>query len=69
LWRLDGLAHVDIVDPVAALALGSQPPLELLLVNGRAVVERDRITTVDEAEVARQVATASTTLLSRAGVS
>jgi hypothetical protein len=62
------LAHVDIVDPVAALALGAQPPLELLLVNGRAVVERDRVTTVDEAEVARRVATASTKLLSRAGV-
>jgi cytosine/adenosine deaminase-related metal-dependent hydrolase len=68
LWRLDGLGHVDIVDPVAALALGAQPPLELLLVNGRAVVERNRVTTVDEAEVARRVATASTKLLSRAGV-
>jgi cytosine/adenosine deaminase-related metal-dependent hydrolase len=68
LWRLDGLGHTDIVDPVAALVLGAQPPLELLLVNGRTVVERDRVTTVDEAEVARRVATASTKLLSRAGV-
>ncbi|MGA9345371.1 MAG: 8-oxoguanine deaminase, partial [Nocardioidaceae bacterium] len=34
LWRLDTLPHIDIADPVAALVLGSQPPLELLLVNG-----------------------------------
>ena len=38
LWRLDGLGHAGIVDPVAALVLGSQPPLELLLVGGRPVV-------------------------------
>ncbi len=67
LWRLDGLGHLDITDPVAALVLGGQPPLELLLVNGRAVVEQGRVGTVDEAEVARQVATASANLLSRAG--
>jgi cytosine/adenosine deaminase-related metal-dependent hydrolase len=48
LWRLDGLGHAGIVDPVAALVLGSQPPLELLLVGGRAVVERDRLQTADE---------------------
>ena len=35
-WRLDTLAHIDVADPVAALVLGGQPPLELLLVNGRA---------------------------------
>jgi hypothetical protein len=28
--------------------LGSPPPLELLLVNGRPVVEHDRLVTVDE---------------------
>ena len=43
LWRLDTLAHADIADPVAALVLGSPPPLELLLVDGRPVVERDRL--------------------------
>jgi len=32
--------------------LGPQPPLELLLVNGRQVVERDRVVTVDEHQVA-----------------
>ncbi len=67
-WRLSGLGHVDIVDPVAALVLGAPPPLELLLVNGRPVVERDRVVTVDETDLAAEVAAASTTLLTRAGV-
>jgi cytosine/adenosine deaminase-related metal-dependent hydrolase len=67
-WRLDGLGHVDVVDHVAALVLGAPPPLELLLVNGRTVVERDRVVTVDEDDLATEVASASTTLLSRAGV-
>jgi cytosine/adenosine deaminase-related metal-dependent hydrolase len=65
-WRLDGLGHVDVVDHVAALVLGAPPPLELLLVNGRTVV--DRVVTVDEDDLATEVASASTTLLSRAGV-
>ena len=52
-WRLDTLPHADIVDPVAALVLGVPPPLELLLVAGRPVVERDRLVTVDEDELAR----------------
>ena len=66
LWRLDTLPHVDIADPVAALALASQPPLELLLVHGRPVVEHDRLVTVDEDDVARAAAAAATTLLERA---
>jgi cytosine/adenosine deaminase-related metal-dependent hydrolase len=40
LWRIDTLAHAGIDDPVAALVLGSPPPLELLLVDGRLVVGR-----------------------------
>jgi cytosine/adenosine deaminase-related metal-dependent hydrolase len=48
LWRLDTLPHADIADPVAALILGPPPPLELLLVNGEPVVERDRLTSLDE---------------------
>jgi len=52
LWRLDTLPHAGLADPVAALVLGPQPPLELLLVNGRPVVERDRVVTVDEHQVA-----------------
>jgi cytosine/adenosine deaminase-related metal-dependent hydrolase len=64
-WRLDTLAHVDIADPVAALVLGAPPPLELLLVNGAPVVERNRLLTVDEETLAGEVHRASRELLSR----
>ncbi|WP_375433124.1 8-oxoguanine deaminase [uncultured Friedmanniella sp.] len=66
-WRLDGLGHVDVADPVAALVLGAQPPLELLLVNGQRVVERDVVLSVDAEELAADVLTASRELASRAG--
>ena len=67
LWRIDTLPHAGIADPVAALALATPPPLDLLLVDGRAVVERDRLVTLDEGELARDAATASRRLLDRAG--
>ena len=63
LWRVDTLPHAGIADPVAALALASPPPLELLLVDGRPVVEHDRLVTVDEDELARDAAAASRRLL------
>jgi cytosine/adenosine deaminase-related metal-dependent hydrolase len=62
LWRLDTLPHAGIADPVAALVLGAPPPLELLLVGGRAVVERDRVVTVDEQQVADAARQASASL-------
>jgi len=65
-WRLDTLAHIDIADPVAALVLGGRPPLELLLVNGEPVVERDQLVSVDSDALACDVKRASATLLSRA---
>jgi cytosine/adenosine deaminase-related metal-dependent hydrolase len=68
LWRLDTLAHIDIADPVAALVLGAPPPLELLLVNGRPVVEDDQLVTLDEWDIARDVAAANTALLVKAGL-
>jgi len=52
LWRMDGLPHAGIADPVAGLVLGARPPLELLIVDGEIVVERDRVVTVDEQQVA-----------------
>ncbi len=69
LWRIDGLGHADVVDPVAALVLGPPAPLERLLVNGKAVVEAGRLATVDQDGLAREVAVASSTLLHRTGVS
>ncbi len=66
-WRLDTLPHIDIVDPIAALVLGAPPPLELLLVGGNPVVERDRLITVDTDSYAGRVRDASKALLRRAG--
>ncbi len=61
-WRLDTLAHAGIADPVAALVLGSRPPLELLLVNGVPVVEQDRLVTADEEGIAAAASRASARL-------
>ncbi len=66
-WRLDTLAHIDIADPVAALVLGAPPPLDLLMVNGRTIVEQDRPVTIDEDVLAGEVSRASRSLLARAG--
>lgn len=65
-WRLDGLGHAGVADPVAALVLGAAPPLELLLVGGRTVVERDHVVTVDEPDITRSAVRAHRALLARA---
>ena len=67
LWRLDTLPHAGIDDPVAALVLGAPAPLELLLVNGATVVERDRLVTVDEQQAAADARRASAKLAGRRG--
>jgi cytosine/adenosine deaminase-related metal-dependent hydrolase len=68
LWRLDGLPHAGIADPVAALLLGPPPPLELLLVQGRPVVERGQVLTIDAQHAAAEAAAAGRKLLARAGL-
>ena len=68
LWRLDTLPHAGIADPVAALVLGAAAPLELLLVNGEPIVERDHLLTVDEHLVAAGARDASKALLTKAGL-
>jgi cytosine/adenosine deaminase-related metal-dependent hydrolase len=55
LWRLDGLGHAGIADPVAALVIGSAPPLELLTVGGRVVIERDQLATADEVTITAEL--------------
>ncbi|MCP2261767.1 Cytosine/adenosine deaminase [Streptoalloteichus tenebrarius] len=65
-WRLDGLAHAGIEDPVAALVLGARAPLAVLMVGGRTVVAEDEIRTVDEAGVARALRAASRRLAAAA---
>jgi cytosine/adenosine deaminase-related metal-dependent hydrolase len=67
LWRLDTLDHAGIPDPVAALVLGTPPPLELLLVNGQPVVEHDTVLTVDESALAVQVTKTQQALIAKAG--
>ncbi|HEX6197382.1 MAG TPA: 8-oxoguanine deaminase [Jiangellaceae bacterium] len=52
-WRIDGLAHSSIQDKVAALVMGSLPPLKLLLVNGRTVVEDGELQTGDTTRIAQ----------------
>ncbi|MEU4192793.1 8-oxoguanine deaminase [Kribbella sp. NPDC026611] len=55
-WNLNTLAHAGIPDPVAALVLSTPPPLTLLLVNGRPIVENDTLLTVDEPTLATRTA-------------
>jgi cytosine/adenosine deaminase-related metal-dependent hydrolase len=59
LWRLDGIDHAGIADPVAALVLGPRPRVDRLLVGGRTVVEDGHLTTGDEDAIARDIAAAS----------
>jgi cytosine/adenosine deaminase-related metal-dependent hydrolase len=67
LWRIDGFGHADIADPVAALVLGAPPPLELLLVDGRPVVEHDHVLGVDEHALAGEALVVHRNLLAKAG--
>ncbi len=62
LWRLDGLGHAGIEDPVAALVFGPPAPLRMLLVGGRAVVQDGTLSTVDESAVAASLTRAARTL-------
>ncbi|GAA2134754.1 8-oxoguanine deaminase [Kitasatospora kazusensis] len=65
LWKIDGIMHSSIADPVAALTLGALPPLALLLVNGNAVVEKGNLTTVNEEKIALDCARAAKELAAR----
>ncbi|WP_278236915.1 8-oxoguanine deaminase [Isoptericola sp. AK164] len=64
-WRVDGVEHAGILDPVAALGLGALPPLKRLYVGGRAVVEDAALVTTDEPTLAHEVALASRELAER----
>jgi cytosine/adenosine deaminase-related metal-dependent hydrolase len=55
LWRLDGLGHVGIADPVAALVFGPPAPLARLLVGGRTIVEEGVLQTADEHDLAQRL--------------
>ncbi|MEU8024354.1 8-oxoguanine deaminase [Micromonospora haikouensis] len=66
LWRIDGLGHAGIDDPVAALVLGPPAPLALLLVGGRTVVEDAELRTADADALALAATGAHRRLLERA---
>lgn len=53
LWKLDGIGHSSIADPVVALVMGAAAPVTLSLINGKPVVENNNLTTVDEDAIAR----------------
>ncbi|WP_326687191.1 8-oxoguanine deaminase [Streptomyces sp. NBC_01795] len=53
LWKVDGIGHSSIADPVAALVLGAAAPVTLSLVDGKPVVEDGRLLGADEDEIAR----------------
>ncbi|MCX5203313.1 8-oxoguanine deaminase [Streptomyces sp. NBC_00237] len=53
MWRIDGLGHSTIADPVTAIVFGAAAPVTLSLINGEPVVEDNHLTTVDEEAIAR----------------
>lgn len=57
LWKLDGIGHSSIADPVGALVFGAAAPVTLSLVNGRPVVEDGHLTEDDEDAIAREART------------
>ena len=65
LWRIDGVEHAGIADPLAALTLGAMPPVARLFVNGDPVVEDGELVNVDQREIARNAASAARDLASR----
>ncbi|MET9220191.1 8-oxoguanine deaminase [Streptomyces sp. NPDC003300] len=68
LWKLDGIAHASIADPVAALVFGAAAPVTLSLVNGVPVVENNRLTRADEDAIARLTRTEAQRLARIAGL-
>ncbi len=68
LWRLDGLGHADIADPVTALVFGPPAPLQLLLVGGRVIVDGGELRTADVAQLAAANRAGARELARRAGL-
>ncbi|MER5253375.1 MULTISPECIES: 8-oxoguanine deaminase [unclassified Streptomyces] len=53
LWKIDGIGHSSIADPVTAIVFGAAAPVTLSLVNGRPIVENGSLLHVDEDAIAR----------------
>ncbi|CAM5660754.1 8-oxoguanine deaminase [Streptomyces spiroverticillatus] len=54
MWKIDGLGHSTIADPVTAIVFGAAAPVTLSLINGEPVVEDNHLITVDEEAIARE---------------
>jgi cytosine/adenosine deaminase-related metal-dependent hydrolase len=65
LWRIDGVEHAGIADPVAALTLAGLPPLTRLFVGGEVVVAEGELVQADEWSIARDAASAARRLQAR----
>lgn len=52
MWNLSTLAHSSIADPVTALVFGAAAPVTLSLVNGKQIVENNRLLFADEDAIA-----------------
>jgi cytosine/adenosine deaminase-related metal-dependent hydrolase len=61
-WDLSGMDYAGIADPVAALVLGTPPPLKLLIVGGEVVVRDGVLRTASTDELARELSSASAKL-------
>lgn len=66
LWRVDGVEHAGIADPLAALTLAAIPPLARLWVNGAVVIRDGDVVQADQDDIARRAAAASADLMERA---
>ncbi|MFI1678191.1 8-oxoguanine deaminase [Streptomyces sp. NPDC020607] len=53
LWKIDGIGHASIADPVTAIVFGAAAPVTLSLVNGKPVVENGTLLHADEDAIAR----------------
>ncbi len=65
LWRIDGVDHAGIADPLAALTLAGMPPLTRLFVNGEVVVAEGELVREDEWSIAREAESAARRLARR----
>jgi len=65
MWRIDGVEHAGIADPLAALTLGGMPPVSKLFVNGSITVDDGELANVDQREIARNAAAAARELAAR----
>lgn len=61
-WDVSTVEHAGIADPVAALGLGSLPPVRLSLVQGEPVVRFGGLLRADENAIARRVTAAATAI-------